>query len=149
MNRVVIFCCALLVWSTACSDDDSECPSQAPSCISDYCWGWEYRQEAALGCLNMNTDYSAGPELGTIAVRIYGRPGAVWTKQNRFESCGLQPTKSVQFPLVFFDIPRFLNRLEEFADLGRHIPVDGRDPDGCVMTVWRVVVVLGTLECLE
>ncbi len=73
----------------ACGDDDDRCPSHASSCIRDYCWGWEPRQESALSCLDMSFDYApTSSELGTLATRIYGRPGAVWTKENRQVSCG-------------------------------------------------------------
>lgn len=73
----------------ACGDDDDRCSSPAGSCISDYCWGWEHRQESTWSCLDMNTDYApGGGELGTLETRVYGRPGAVWTKENRQLSCG-------------------------------------------------------------
>ncbi|NOY91584.1 MAG: hypothetical protein GXP55_10315 [Deltaproteobacteria bacterium] len=73
---------------SSCADDDARCPSTAPECVNDYCWGYRAVSQSLLSCLDMGRDYQPGMAIfGTLGEDIFGRPGATWTKENQQTSC--------------------------------------------------------------
>jgi hypothetical protein len=76
-----------------CTDTDARCADPAPYCIADYCWGYRIVHETGAtpsSCIDFSVDYLPGDAgaLGSFDIQVFGRPGASWSKENRYVSCG-------------------------------------------------------------